>query len=95
MFVISISYKVPFDRIEPHLDAHMQFLDRHYASGHFLLSGRKVPRSGGVILARAGSKTEIQTIIEEDPFYSENLADFEIVEIAPSRAVPGLEILLE
>ena len=34
--------------------AHVAFLKKHYASGHFLVSGRKIPRDGGIIIA-AGS----------------------------------------
>ncbi|RSS96661.1 hypothetical protein EF903_02970 [Streptomyces sp. WAC05292] len=54
MFVMELTYIAPLEAVEEQLDAHMAWLDAHYASGVFLASGRKVPRDGGIILA-AGS----------------------------------------
>lgn len=51
MFVIELVYKVPLTEIDAHMKAHMAFLNKYYASGHFLVSGRKIPREGGIILA--------------------------------------------
>ena len=43
--------------------AHVRFLEKYYASGHFLVSGRKIPRDGGVILAVGEDRDEIEAII--------------------------------
>ena len=51
MFVIELLYKAPLADIDKHMPAHMKFLKKYYASGHFLISGRKIPRDGGIILA--------------------------------------------
>ena len=40
---------------------------------------------GGIILAMGNSRQQIQTIIEEDPFYQHGLADFRIVEFRASQ----------
>ena len=48
--------------------AHVRFLKKYYASGHFLVSGRKIPRDGGIILAVGKRRDEIEAIIKEDPF---------------------------
>ena len=85
MFVIELSYKADLAEIDAHMAAHVVFLKKHYAAGHFLVSGRKIPRDGGIILAVGKSRQEIQTIIEEDPFYQRGLADFRIVEFRASQ----------
>ena len=44
MFVIELIYKVDLAQIDRHMTAHVKFLKKYYASGHFLVSGRKIPR---------------------------------------------------
>ena len=51
MFIISLTYTQSLEAIDQHLEAHVAFLKEQYAKGLFIASGRKVPRSGGVILA--------------------------------------------
>lgn len=61
LFVIDLHYIVSFEKIEPELDAHVEFLEENYASGHFIASGPKVPRTGGVIVApQQAAKLSIQ-----------------------------------
>ena len=85
MFVVELVYKVDLAEIDAHMAAHVKFLKKHYASGHFLVSGRKIPREGGIIIATGKSRDEIQTIVEQDPFYRHGLADFRIIEFRASQ----------
>ena len=85
MFVIELTYKVDLAEIDAHMAAHVKFLKKYYASGNFLVSGRKIPRDGGIILASGASREQIQTIIEEDPFHARGLADFRIIEFRASQ----------
>ena len=62
MFVIELVYKADLSAIDAHMAAHVTFLKKHYASGHFVVSGRKIPRDGGIILAVGRSRQEIETI---------------------------------
>ncbi len=84
MFVIELMYKAPLAKIDAHMRAHVAFLNKYYASGHFLASGRKIPREGGIILA-VGSRPEIETIVREDPFVERGLAEYRIVEFRASQ----------
>ncbi len=96
MFVIMLNYKKPLSDVDRFVGEHRDFLERHYISGHFLLSGRKEPRTGGVILANAETKAEIEQIVRDDPFYREQIAEYEIIEFLPSMAashVADLEVL--
>ena len=63
MFVIELVYKADLGEIDAHMTAHVRFLKKYYASGHFVVSGRKIPRDGGIILAVGKSRQEIEAIV--------------------------------
>ena len=90
MFVISLNYLKPLSEVDKFVAEHREFLERHYASGHFLLSGRKEPRVGGIILAKAATRTELESIIKNDPFNREKIAEYEIIEFIPSMSTETL-----
>ena len=92
MFVIELSYKVPLATIDAHMTAHVKFLKKYYASGHFLVSGRKIPRDGGIIVAVGDSRQDIEDIIKEDPFVSRQLADVRVIEFRASQRADRLPI---
>ena len=85
MFVIELLYKVDLEQIDAALRSHVAFLDKHYDAGTFLISGRKIPRDGGIILAVGKSREEIENIVREDPFVSRGLADYRIIEFRASQ----------
>jgi len=85
MFVIELLYTASLDKIDAHMTAHVQFLKKHYASGQFVISGRKIPRDGGIILATGASRQEIEKIIREDPFCKNGLAEFRIIEFRATQ----------
>lgn len=88
MFVIELIYKADLAEIDKHMAAHVVFLKKYYAAGNFLVSGRKIPRDGGIIVAVGKSRRDIEAIIQEDPFCKQGLADVRIIEFrASQRAV--------
>jgi uncharacterized protein YciI len=91
MFVIELTYKVALADIDTHMPAHVRFLRKHYSSGRFLVSGRKIPRDGGIILAVASSREEIEAIIREDPFCTRGLADFRVIEFRVSQQADDIQ----
>jgi uncharacterized protein YciI len=95
MFIISLTYKVHTSVVDEHLAAHVEFLKEQYASGNFLASGRKVPRTGGIILSNISGKEEVEKIIVQDPFNQNGVADYEIVEFVPSMTCQQLDFIKE
>ena len=85
MFVIELIYKSDLSEIDAHMKAHVAFLDKYYASGNFVVSGRKIPREGGIIIATGESRAEIERIVAEDPFHKLGLAEFRIIEFRASQ----------
>jgi len=85
MFVIELVYKAPLPQIDAHMTAHVQFLKKYYAAGHFVISGRKIPRDGGIIVAVGDSRQQIEAIMREDPFCAHGLADARVIEFRASQ----------
>lgn len=79
-------------RTFPHM---LHFFEEQYDAGVFLASGRRVPRTGGVILARAESREALDTLLECDPFAQAGAARYEVVEFIPSMTCSELEFLKE
>jgi uncharacterized protein YciI len=95
MFVIELVYKVDLREIDAHMAAHVRFLKKYYASGHFLVSGRKIPRDGGIILAVGKDRKEIEAIVTEDPFYKHGLAEFRVIEFRASQKADDIQARIE
>jgi uncharacterized protein YciI len=91
MFVIELIYKAPLSAIDANMADHVAFLNRGYADGHFLVSGRKIPRDGGIIVAVADNRQQIETIIREDPFCARGLAEFRIIEFRASQRAEDIQ----
>ncbi|HEY7640550.1 MAG TPA: YciI family protein [Steroidobacteraceae bacterium] len=85
MFVIELIYKAELKDIDAHMTAHVKFLNKYYADGTFLVSGRKIPRDGGIILAAGKTREQIEALIREDPFHQHGLADFRVIEFRASQ----------
>lgn len=89
MFIVSLSYKKEIAEVEKFIEAHIQFLDKHYADKKFIFSGRKNPRTGGIILVRNVDKNELMEMIKHDPFYQNEIADYDITEVIPTKYDEG------
>jgi len=95
MFVIELIYKASLTEIDATMAAHVRFLKKYYASGNFLVSGRKIPRDGGIILAVGASRQQIEAIVAEDPFHVHGLADFRIIEFRASQRANDIQQRIE
>ena len=98
MFIVSLTYVKKLSDVEAHLPDHVAYLERYYEQGIFLMSGRKEPRVGGVIVMQADSRKQVEGIISEDPFNVDvnvavpsTIADYEIIEFTPTKTAPVLE----
>lgn len=91
MFVIELTYKAPLADIDASMAAHVKFLKKYYAAGNFLISGRQIPRRGGIIIAVGIDRQQIEAIIGEDPFVVRGLADFRIIEFRASQRADDIQ----
>jgi uncharacterized protein YciI len=93
MFIVTLTYLKPLAEVDALMPGHIEWLDRGYADGLFIASGRRVPRIGGVILARSGSEAALSDYLARDPFAIHGAARLDVVEFAATRTAPGLEAL--
>ncbi len=84
MFIAILTYKKPLSEVDKYLQAHRDYLAEHYAAGDFIASGPQNPRIGGVIMIKAANREAVNTIISQDPFNINGIADYRIVEFTPT-----------
>ena len=84
MFIAILTYKKPLEEVDRFLQAHRDYLAKHYAAGDFIASGPQTPRVGGVIMIKANDRTSVDSIISQDPFNINGIANYQIVEFTPT-----------
>jgi uncharacterized protein YciI len=90
MFIVTLTYTAPLERIDAYLPAHRAWLGKQYARGLFLMSGRKEPRDGGIIIAHAASRAELDAVLRDDPFAQAGLATYAVTEFVPTMTAEAL-----
>ncbi|MEZ8823670.1 YciI family protein [Vibrio amylolyticus] len=94
MFIVSLSYQVPLEEVDRFVPEHIDYLNKQYALGHFILSGRKEPRTGGVILSTIQDRRQLDNVLALDPFHREGIANYEVTEMVPAKASEELAFLV-
>ena len=87
MFIAILTYKKPLSEVDKFLAAHREYLAKHYAAGDFIASGPQTPRVGGVIMIKSDNRALVDSIIAQDPFNINGIADYRIVEFTPTMFV--------
>ncbi len=95
MYIINITYNVSLEIIDKHLESHIVYLNTQYELGNFHASGKKVPRTGGIILSKLSDKKELEEVISRDPFKINDLASYELTEFVVSKTCEQLRFLKE
>lgn len=85
MFVVLLKYPESLEQIDAHLIAHREFLDEGYRKNYFVTSGPRVPRTGGIIISQLTDRTQLENILNNDPFKIHGLAEYEIIEFTPIK----------
>jgi uncharacterized protein YciI len=94
VFVLLLTYIKPLAEVDALMRRHMAWLDAQYDAGRFVVSGRRIPRTGGVILARGDDREEIEALAAKDPFVSGGVATCEVIQFRASQTAEGLDALL-
>ncbi len=84
MFVLISRFQKPLDEINRTLPLHGEWVQRQYESGRFLVSGRREPPIGGIVVVRASSEEELRELLTTDPYQQRGLAEYEIFPFEPS-----------
>jgi uncharacterized protein YciI len=94
VFVLLLTYVRPLAEVDALMREHMAWLNEHYAAGRFLVSGRRIPRTGGVIVARGDDRAEIEALAGGDPFVAGGVATCEVIQFRASQRAAALEGLV-
>lgn len=86
MFLIKVTYKKDLTLVDKFLIPHREFLEEGYKNNCFIVSGPQIPRSGGIILSQLKERTELETLMKNDPFSIEGIAEYEIIEFDPIKS---------
>ncbi|WP_425147901.1 YciI family protein [Deinococcus sp.] len=92
LFVVASRYLKPLEKVSAVTPRHREWLDQHYRSGLFLVSGRKADSSGGVIIARAETQAELEAVFAQDPFVLEGCSEYSYAAFTPVKRGRGIEI---
>lgn len=95
MFIVSVNYTADLSEIDEFLPAHIEFLKKNFAAGNFLLSGRKQPRTGGIIIAAMQDEQELRSILRQDPFHVHGVAEYALTRFQPSMSREDVAFLKE
>ncbi|MHB1285610.1 MAG: YciI family protein [Leptospirales bacterium] len=90
LFTVVIQYLRPIEEVNKVVEEHRAYLDVILQQGTLLAAGPMVPRTGGILWMKAKSKSEIEGIVQKDPYYMTGVASFQILEFEPKRLVSGL-----
>ncbi len=90
-YLLEGKHLVPFDELAELVPAHHAFLQKGYDAGQFLFSGPHVPAHGGVLVARAKSREELDVLLADEPFVKAKKMMFvRIVEFDAAQCQPIL-----
>jgi uncharacterized protein YciI len=92
MFVLLLTYVRPLEEVDALMRQHMAWVNEQYDAGRFVVSGRQVPRTGGVIVARGDDRDEIERIAASDPFVTGGVATCEVIQFRASQTADGFDV---
>lgn len=86
MFLVDFQF-TDIERITPELtERHKTYLEKEYLSNKLMFGGRKVPRTGGIIISRHSNLEELEGVLNLDPFVQRGAATYSITEFLPVMA---------
>lgn len=95
MFIVDIEYTASSEQIGAVVAEHRAWLDIYYQKGVFLFSGPRNPKTGGVVIAKANSKAELEQLMQQDPFAIHGVAKYQVSEFQAIKAHPDLQQFIE
>ena len=90
MIIVLLNYTAPIEALDAQIDAHRAWLKSAADAGILMAAGRKVPRTGGMFLAR-GTLDEVRAWAATDPFAVHGLSDYDFTEVDVTMTAEGFE----
>jgi uncharacterized protein YciI len=93
MFLVLYRFSKNKSKAPEFMSAHNAWSRRAFDEGMFVFAGSLEPQMGGVIVAQAATRAELERRIHEDPFVVHDVVTSELLEVSPTRADPRLAFL--
>jgi len=91
MYLVDMTF-IDMAKITPELtDKHKKYLEEEYKSNKLMFGGRKVPRTGGILISQHESERELEQILNSDPFVQSGAVTYSITEFIPVMASKAYE----
>ena len=88
MFIVLVHYKKSLSIVDHFIPVHRAYLDEGYKNHYLIASGPRVPRDGGILLSQLSDRTVLEKFLYADPFYINDIADYEIIEFEAVKYHP-------
>ncbi|MTD53814.1 YciI family protein [Amycolatopsis pithecellobii] len=80
LFVLRHHFQKSPQAFEDAYKGHRAYIERNMAEGTFLLAGPAVPWDGGIILARAVDRAEMEAVVATDPLVDAGITKYDVTE---------------
>ena len=77
-----------------HLVEHREFLETCYQKNQLIASGPQNPRVGGVLISQLKMRSAVEAMVQQDPFYQQGIAKYDIVEFDAVKHHPDFKPFL-
>lgn len=93
MFLLIVTYTKPIESVTPHVQAHVDWVNKYINEKVFLFAGPKKDKNGGAILTKSMDRALLNKIIAEDSYVKANVCDYQLIDFDCKVVAPGLELL--
>lgn len=94
MILIEVKYKKNLETLDKYKQAHTEYLTSFYDKELILASGPYNNREGGFIISKMNVQ-QAKDYMLNDPFYTNDIADFNIKDFSPNKLSNDFEKLLK
>lgn len=94
MYVVLIDFVRSLEDVDRLAPAHKAWLETLRNSATLVLSGRRDPRTGGVLVATAPNREALDHLLASDPFVVSGVATHTVIAFRPSLAADDLRRLI-
>ena len=94
MILIEVKYKKNLETVDKYKQAHTEYLTSFYDKGFILASGPYNNREGGFIISTMDLECTNNYVLN-DPFYLEDIADFNIKDFTPTKTSSDFRDLID
>jgi uncharacterized protein YciI len=94
MYLVDMSF-TDMTKITPELtNKHKLYLEKEYKTNNLMFGGRKVPRTGGILISQHANKHELKQVLNSDPFVKSGAVSYSITEFIPVMASKAYENII-